>query len=73
MPVPVMVRVDSTSISSVGYDEATCELYVQFVESDATYVYYGVGPRTHRELVEAESIGGYFNRKIRPRYPWRRL
>jgi hypothetical protein len=72
-PVPVMARVDSTSINAVGYDEATNELYVEFVGRDETYVYFAVAPRVHREFLAAESKGGYFNRRIRPQYAWRRL
>lgn len=68
-----MARVDSTSIHSVGYDEAARVLYVEFVGREAAYVYFGVEPRVHRELLAAESKGGYFNRRIRPCYAWRRL
>lgn len=73
MPVTAMVPVDSTSIRSVGYDAVKRELYVEFVESGDTYVYTGVGPKTIHALVTAESVGGYFNREIRPRYPYRKL
>ena len=67
-----LVSVESSSIAAVGYDAARRELTVRFV-GGGVYVYSGVPARTHRELVEAESIGGYFNREIRNAYPYRQV
>ena len=61
------VPVESTSVKSVGYDPDTGTMEVEFV-SGAVYEYLGVPPKVHRELVGAESIGGYFTQYVRDRY-----
>jgi hypothetical protein len=63
-----MRAVESSSIGAVGYDPDSRELAVQFKSSGRTYVYFDVEERRYRELLEADSIGGYFNREIRPHH-----
>lgn len=63
--------VRSSVLAAVGYDPATAELEIEFASGDV-YRYYAVPARVHRELVEAESPGAYFNRAINDRYPTRR-
>jgi hypothetical protein len=67
--LPPLVPVASSSIRAVGYDAATHRLYVRFHSGNA-YVYAGVPRRVHRELMAAESVGGYFNREVRPQYAY---
>jgi hypothetical protein len=57
-------------LAAVGYDAATAELEIEFTSGDV-YRYYAVPARVHRELVDAESPGAYFNRAINDRYPTR--
>lgn len=64
--------VASSSIRAIGYDAETRQLYVQFHSGDV-YVYAMVPRRAHRELMAAGSIGGHFNREIRPKYPYAQL
>lgn len=59
--------VDSSVIAAVGYDESSGILELVF-NNGRTYQYFRVPPSEHQNLVSAKSIGGYFNRKIRPRY-----
>ena len=66
------VAVDSTSIRFVDYDEARRRLEVEFL-SGARYRYDGVGPAVFQRLVDAESVGAYFNANVRDRYPYARL
>lgn len=66
---PDMTPVDSTSIRSIGYDEASSTLYVEFADG-ATYIYDNVPQLIHQELLQAESVGGYFNRVIRANYSY---
>jgi hypothetical protein len=61
--------VSSSSISSVGYDAGRETLEVEF-HSGRVYQYYGVPSAVHQKLVRADSIGGYFNSRIRPNYPY---
>ena len=59
--------VDSSVIAAIGYDESSAILEVAF-HTGRTYHYFRVPPSEHQNLLNAKSIGGYFNRKIRPRY-----
>jgi hypothetical protein len=45
-------------------------LRLQF-RSGATYEYWHVPAAVHAELLKAASKGGYFNRAIRGRFPYR--
>jgi hypothetical protein len=59
-----LMPVESSNIKAVGYDEATKTLTVQFL-SGQTWSYADVPPKTYRELMDADSVGGYFSREIR--------
>ena len=59
--------VDSSVIAEVGYDASSAILEVLF-HTGRTYQYFRVPPSEHQNLLNAKSIGGYFNRKIRTRY-----
>lgn len=65
-----MERVHSSNIHAIGYEGTT--LKVQFKDKDgkpgATWSYHGVPAHVHRELMAAESIGGYFARQIKANY-----
>ena len=60
-----MKPVESSNISHVGHEGDT--LTIRF-KSGATWNYHGVSARTHDELVNADSIGSYFARRIKPHY-----
>jgi hypothetical protein len=64
------VAVESNSLRSIGYDEATGVLEVEFT-SGRIYSYSEVPPDTHAWLMRTKGKGGYFNRMIRDRYPMR--
>ncbi|MFC5665924.1 KTSC domain-containing protein [Kitasatospora misakiensis] len=64
--------VDSSALRSVGYDAAHRMLELEFT-CGGLYAYRSVPGRVHRELVAADSLGRYFAREIRDRYPYRRL
>ncbi|MGN6744282.1 MAG: KTSC domain-containing protein [Amnibacterium sp.] len=65
-------RIDSSAIRSVGYDEASRTLELEF-GSGAVYDYDGVPPEEVLALLEAESRGHYFEEHIRGPYPYRRV
>ncbi len=74
MPRPELVPVESTAVEEVGYDDGERELYVRYRgTSDGVYVYAGVSPQEYRDLLAAESIGGYVNREIKPKHAYRQL
>lgn len=61
------VAVESNSLRSIGYDEQTRELEVEFC-SGRIYRYTGVPPEAHDWLMRSKGKGGFFNRMIRDRY-----
>jgi KTSC domain-containing protein len=60
-------HVDSSAVSSVGYDERSSVLEVEF-SSGAVYDYYDVPPKVYRDLLKASSIGNFVSRRVRDRY-----
>ena len=68
----VRQSVASTNLQSVGYDERTQTLEVQFA-SGRLYQYYGVPANMHEQLMQAPSKGQFFNTYIRRSYPFSRV
>ena len=64
-------HVNSSAISSVGYDERSSVLEVEF-QSGAVYDYFDVPPKVYRDLLKAPSKGSFVSRRIRDRYPFAR-
>lgn len=60
-------RVDSSNLASVGYDEATSVLEIEF-NHGGIYQYFDVPQQTYEELMGAESHGKYFSRHIKNVY-----
>ncbi|MDW9593529.1 KTSC domain-containing protein [Sinorhizobium meliloti] len=60
--------VSSSSLASVGYDPASETLQVEFVATGKVYEYYNVPQFMYDRLVEAASIGQFFNAEIRNAY-----
>ncbi len=72
MPAPEMITVVSSLIESVGYDEESRKLYVQF-HSGPTWAYEEVPPEVYQALREAPSVGRYFLKEIKGVYPGKKL
>ena len=64
--------VASSNIASIGYDEATQTLEVEFL-SGAVYQYYNVPPNMHEQLMAEGSKGRFLNTYIRNAYPYSRV
>ena len=64
-------NVDSSAISSVGYDEKSAVLEVEF-SSGAVYDYFKVPRKVYRDLLKAPSKGSFVSRRVRDRYPFER-
>jgi hypothetical protein len=64
------MRVDSTSIASIGYERDVLE--VQF-RNGAVYRYHGVPRAVFARLLAAESKGRFFNRRIRDAFRCERV
>lgn len=63
------VLVESTTLASAGHDARAAVLELQF-RNGAVYQYFHVPQRVYRDLLWAQSKGGYFNQNIRGRYPY---
>lgn len=60
----------SSNIASVGYDQESETLEVEFVGSGRVYRYFGVPVEIKDDLVDAPSIGSYFYHHIRDVYEY---
>jgi hypothetical protein len=71
--MPEMIYVDSTNIEAIGYDASTRELYVRFLKSGETYVYYDVEDWEFEEFKSADSKGTFLNTNIKGRHNYAKL
>jgi hypothetical protein len=62
-------HVASSAISSVGYDERSSVLEVEF-ESGAVYDYFDVPPKVYQDLLKASSKGSFVSQRVRDQYPF---
>jgi hypothetical protein len=67
-----MIRqpVASSNLISVGYDAANCTLEIEF-RSGKVYSYADVSPEAYKALVDASSVGKYFDAMIRGKYAYK--
>ncbi len=59
----VLTSVNSAAVAAVGYDGYT--LYVQFHTSDTIYEHHGCPWSLYEQLMNAESMGAFYNQHIR--------
>ena len=62
-------RVDSSNLFAVGYDDESRMLEVEF-HTHTVYRYYNVPKIVVRQLLNAESIGEFFNFYVKDAYRW---
>ena len=65
-------EVISSNLRSVGYDESSRTLEVEF-QSGSVYQYSNVPAKEYYKLMAAESHGKYFHANIRNDYNFRRV
>jgi hypothetical protein len=58
------IPVSSTDLASVGYDEATSVLEVEFQKA-GVYQYFAVPGDVYEQLMAASSKGTYFNQVVK--------
>jgi hypothetical protein len=68
----LMLPVDSTMANTIGYDPDQHRLQIEF-KNGAQYQYEGVDRETWAELQASDSLGQFFNEKIKGYYPSQRL
>lgn len=61
------VPVSSSNLSSVGHDENSQTLEVEFLNG-SIYQYYDVPRNVYEELISAGTVGGYFAQNVRNNY-----
>ena len=66
------MAVSSTNIASVGYDEGSQTLEIEFV-SGQVYEYYDVPASVYAEFLGAGSLGSYHHANIRGVYRYQRI
>ncbi len=62
----------STSIASIGYDEPSQTLEIEFI-SGTVYQYYNVNKNIYDALMAAPSKGKFFAHQIRSAFPYSRV
>jgi hypothetical protein len=68
-----MITVSSTNLSSVGYEEESLTLRVEFLNG-TSYEYYNVPKEVFEELLNSSSKGQYLNSNIKKGgYPYSKL
>lgn len=72
MPRIRRVPIDSSAVTSVGYDPRTKALDIEFA-GGVVYRYAQVPDRIVRQLLQASSKGRFVNARIRDAYPFRRI
>lgn len=68
----VRVAVESSSVTSVGFDATLSAMDVEFA-GGAVYRYFAVPPAVHAALMDASSKGVFFNQHVRAKYPFARV
>ncbi|MBE1276335.1 KTSC domain-containing protein [Enterovibrio baiacu] len=63
--------VNSSNLVSVGYDNSTGILEVEF--KNGIYQYFDVPSHIYHELLESNSKGGYLHREVKPNYTFEKI
>lgn len=66
------VAVESSSVSSVGYDAAVAVLEVEF-RNGSVYRYFAVPSSVHEALMRSSSKGAFVNQRVRDLFPFARV
>lgn len=72
MNLPEMFPVNSSNVSSVGYDAENELVYVSFNDA-SLYVYKGVSQQEFENLRDAPSVGSHLHRNFKNVYPYERI
>lgn len=68
----IRIRVVSSVLKSIGYDEAHQILEAEFISGEV-YQYFEVPIEIYHELMDADSIGTYLNNIIKTCYDFRHI
>jgi predicted nuclease of predicted toxin-antitoxin system len=70
---PTKILVESSAISSIGYDPQSQTLDIEFRASGETYRYFEVPDTEYQGLLRADSKGVYLNSRIKPKYRTKKI
>ena len=65
--LPQMIKVVSSNLDSIGFNEKEHILYVKFLSS-SVYEYRGVSKNIFKAFLKSSSKGKFFAKEIRPKY-----
>jgi hypothetical protein len=65
-------KVNSSEFRSLGYDLSSAILETEY-QSGEVYQYFDVPARLVLDMLEAESMGRFFNAHIRPQFPFKKV
>lgn len=72
MNYPQMIKVSSSNVDEIGYDEQNQIVYVRF-SNGSLYIYKGVPMHEFEGLKNAPSVGSYLHRNFKNVYPYERI
>jgi antitoxin (DNA-binding transcriptional repressor) of toxin-antitoxin stability system len=64
--------VKSTSVASVGYNELSGTLEIEY-RNGSLYRYYDVPEQVYTDLMAASSLGRFINKKIKPYFTYKKI
>ena len=67
-----MISVDSSNVRSVGYDDASSTLQVEFLNG-SLYQYFDVPRQIFDGLLTAGSVGGYLHQNVKGIFRYSRV
>lgn len=67
-----MIKVDSSNVEAVGYDEDSSTLQVEF-KNGGMYQYFDVPEEVFIGLRDADSVGGYLASRIKGTYRYSKV
>jgi len=67
-----MIKVDSSNVEAVGYDEDSSTLQVEF-KNGGMYQYFDVPEEVFIGLRDADSVGGYLAARIKGTYRYSKV
>jgi len=65
-------KVNSSEFRSIGYDLPSSTLETEY-QSGEVYQYFDVPARLVLDMLEAESMGRFFNAHVRPKFPFKQV
>lgn len=66
-----MIIVESSAITSIGYDRFKKEIHVIFKSGDTAYIYNNAPTRLFNKFIGSKSIGKFLHKRLRGRDHYR--